>query len=133
MKYDCNKTKDYIHELRRMCASMSNCEICVLYALTWTAEDACSIAGMNDELIERIQKWSDEHPESVKLTKEDRIFVDAFLRGETKGIRRRNGRLYLVNLYGDVEFEIRKDMFLMIGDGEHELLENLAKLELEDA
>ena len=127
MKYDCSKTKDFIHEARRMCKSAKWCKDCPL-----GSSDSCSFDIMENNTPEVVQKWSDEHPEPVTLTPEDRIFVDAFLRGETKGIRRRNGRLYLVNLYGDVEFEIRKDMFRMIGDGEHELLENLAKLEVEE-
>ena len=136
MKYNCNITKDYIHELRRMCASMPNCEICVLYAWTWASEDACSIAGMNDELIERIQKWSDEHPEKPKLTREEHDFLASFMFPDELAIRKGGVTMQLDTKYGsgysNATIPLNKNMFHFIDEDKDWTVEELLKLEVEE-
>lgn len=58
-KYDCNKTLDYIHERKRMCASFLVCiNSCPLAPL-----HSCGFSGTTQEHIAIVQGWSDEHPE----------------------------------------------------------------------
>lgn len=68
MKYDCNKTLDFLHEAKRMCShteySCHDCELrcdhgCVFDNLPSKAD------GVTQESIDWLQKWSDENPEDT--------------------------------------------------------------------
>ena len=64
---DCNKTINFLHELKRLCDSRDGCaanaankERCPMF---WICEDALTrICAEDVEMaIETVQKWSDEH------------------------------------------------------------------------
>lgn len=119
-KYDCEKTRDFIHEWARYETEQSK------------YTDAEHIEPWEPDAIERIQKWSDENPEAPKLTAEERAFVAAFKVKESKRIERRHGKVYVVSMYGSQEFEIWPSLFKFIEEGEHVPLTDLMQLEVED-
>jgi hypothetical protein len=121
-KYDCERTRDFIHEWGRYTTA------CAKYIDT----DPEPIDLWEKDAIERIQKWSDENPEPPKLTAEERAFVAAFKVKESKRIERRHGKVYVVSMYGFQEFEIWPSLFKFIEEGEHVLLTELMKLEVEE-
>ena len=68
---DCNKTTNFLHELKRLCDSRARCEanaakedecpmydFCMLTHSQPYAEDA-------KKTIENLQKWSDKHPKKT--------------------------------------------------------------------
>lgn len=120
MKYDCEKTRDFIHEWGRYTTA------CAKYT------DLEPIEPWEKGAIERIQKWSDENPEPPKITAEERAFVAAFKVKESKRIERRHGKVYVVSIYGAQEFEIWPSLFKFIEEGEHVTLTELMKLEVEE-
>ena len=63
MKYDCNKTMVYFHELKRLCDSYDDygCRWCPLYNQKEQYCEDASLGGKSS--IEKVQKWSDENPE----------------------------------------------------------------------
>lgn len=61
-KYNCNNTLDYEHEFNRMCDTFhcsSDCPLCVL--------PCGAVKNITPEHINRVQAWSDAHPE-ITLT-----------------------------------------------------------------
>ena len=119
-KYDCEKTRDFIHEWAR-------------YTTVATMRtDLKPIEPWEKDAIERIQKWSDENPEPPKLTPEERAFVAAFKVKDSKRIERRHGKVYVVSMYGAQEFEIWPSLFKFIEEGEHVPLTELMQLEVEE-
>lgn len=65
---DCNKTINFLHELKRLCDSRDACEAnkeqCPLFGFcerSITTRDAKEII----KAIEILQKWSDEHPKKT--------------------------------------------------------------------
>lgn len=82
-KYDCEKTRDFIHEWKRYSLSRDGRK---------DVQENTPVNTWDDDAIERIQKWSDEHPEAPKLTPEERAFVAAFKIKESKRIERRHGK-----------------------------------------
>lgn len=69
-KYNCNYTKDYAHEVSRMCKkTYPNCEECPLSQL-----DPCDALAVTAEHIRRVQEWSDAHPEITLTDKQVEIF-----------------------------------------------------------
>ena len=65
---DCNKTINFLHEFKRLCASRDRCvadaankERCPMFGI---CEDALPRICAEDvkTAIETVQKWSDEHP-----------------------------------------------------------------------
>ena len=118
-KYDCEKTRDFIHEWAR-------------YTTVATMRtDLKPIEPWEKDAIERIQKWSDENPEPPKLTPEERAFIAAFKVKDSKRIERRHGKVYVVSMYGAQEFEIWPSLFKFIEEGEHVPLTELMQLEVE--
>ena len=118
-KYDCEKTRDFMHEWVR-------------YTTVATIRtDLDPIEPWEKDAIERIQKWSDENPEPPKLTAEERAFVAAFKVKDSKRIERRHGKVYVVSMYGAQEFEIWPSLFRFIEEGEHVPLTELMQLEVE--
>lgn len=67
-KYNCNNTLDYAHEFNRMCKTFDCCDDCSLCALP------CEEGAITPEHIERVQAWSDAHPEITLTGKEVEIF-----------------------------------------------------------
>lgn len=66
---DCNITKNYIHERKRMCESYS-CFKCPLSSETNGTNKICRVFE-NDypsEAMKIVQKWSDEHPPKTLLS-----------------------------------------------------------------
>lgn len=66
---DCNITKNYIHERKRMCESYS-CFECPLSSKTNGTKKTCRVFEncYPDKAIEIVQKWSNEHPQKTLLT-----------------------------------------------------------------
>lgn len=66
---DCNITKNYIYERKRMCESYS-CFECPLSSKTNGTKKICRVFEncYPDKVIEIVQKWSDEHPQRTLLT-----------------------------------------------------------------
>lgn len=67
---DCNKTIDFMKGLKRMCAGVNykciNCpieytEFCERLIYSYV-EDDFEPEIFQEEIIDKIQKWSDEHP-----------------------------------------------------------------------
>lgn len=119
-KYDCEKTRDFIHEWARYETEQSK------------YTDAEHIEPWEPDAIERIQKWSDANPEAPKITPEDLAFIKAFKIKDSKYIERRHGRLYVISMYGAQEFEIWPSMFPFIEESQHVGFPELLKLEVEE-
>lgn len=66
---DCNITKNYIHERKRMCESCS-CFECPLSSKSNGTKETCRVFEncYPDKAIEIVQKWSNEHPQRTFLT-----------------------------------------------------------------
>ena len=66
---DCNITKNYIHERKRMCESYS-CFECPLSSKTNGTRKTCRVFEncYPDKVMEIVQKWSDEHPPKTLLS-----------------------------------------------------------------
>lgn len=97
-KYDCSKVLDYLHEIARICTVYTKCEGCPLKNIN------CSfVHDITQEHVNIVQKWSDEHPEPPKLTKEERVFLESFKITNGKYIYRDgNGRLWLTKDYEEI-------------------------------
>ena len=63
MKYNCNLTRDCIHEYKRICNYYENCNKCPLYNKKY--ERCYEIETETEIVIDKLQKWSDEHPENT--------------------------------------------------------------------
>lgn len=123
MKYDCTKTLDFSHEYDRLCHSF-DCDECPMHT---RCADASEIT---EEHIAIVQKWSDEHPETLKITREEYAFLQAFKVTADKHIERRHGHLFLVMGYSSME--LWPSMFPFIKEGETWFLGDLLKLEVRD-
>ena len=66
---DCNITKNYIHERKRMCESYG-CFECPLSSKTNGTRKTCRDFEncYPDKVMEIVQKWSDEHQQKTFLT-----------------------------------------------------------------
>jgi hypothetical protein len=69
-KYNCNNTLEYAHEAERMCETFDNCSTCPcpLYGMS------CGHLEITAEHINRVQAWSDAHPEIALTDKQVEIF-----------------------------------------------------------
>lgn len=130
-KYDCTKTIDYVHELKRMCAALRprpsrNCLECPLVDL-----DCLAVKDITEKHIAIVQKWSDEHPEKPKLTKKERAFIDSFAYLEGKSVQNCGDIAYLILDNAD-------HRTIMLAEGMFRFaetrmsLDELAELEVED-
>lgn len=127
MKYDCNKTLDCVHELRRICTVYTKCEGCPLKNI-----DCAFVRDITQEHVNIVQKWSDEHPEPPKIRKEDLAFIKAFKIRDSKYIERHQGHLRVVTMYGSQEFEIWPDMFPFIEEGQNASFIDMLRMEVEE-
>lgn len=118
-KYDCEKTRDFMHEWMRYHKASENDKFPI-------------ITSWEPASIEVLQRWSDEHPEAPKITPEDLAFIKAFKIKDSKYIERRHGRLYVISMYGFQEFEIWPNMFPFIEEGQHVGFPDLLRLEVEE-
>lgn len=71
-KYNCNNTLDYAHEEIRMCRAFDKCGGCDGCPLV--KKSCCGIFDVTPEHINRVQAWSDAHPEITLTDKQVEIF-----------------------------------------------------------
>lgn len=119
-KYDCEKTRDFIHEWGRYTTA------CAKYT------DLEPIEPWEKDAIERIQMWSDANPEAPKIRKEDLAFIKAFKIRDSKYIERHQGHLRVVTMYGSQEFKIWPDMFPFIEEGQNASFIDMLRMEVEE-
>lgn len=130
-KYDCSKILDYEHEQQRLCRSRENC-----YELDG---DNCPLHGLYCNVLPKItqveidilQKWSDEHPESPKLTKKDRMFLECFAIGINRTIVKDSDGNGFYHYDGGYS-KLSDDMFKALEPGTRMTFEELMKLEVEE-
>ena len=128
-KYDCSKTQDCIHEYHRLCDSYpAGCESdCPFIGV----EEICGFDIFeNEDKIALLQKWSNEHPEAPTITKEERVFLEAFKIPDSKIIRRGSVGVFLY--FGSTNIELWGNMFPFIKEGETWSIYDLLKLEVEE-
>lgn len=88
-KYDCTKAKDFLHELKRASEwcrkkSVSECKECEMICenkscfLGFARNLDCIPERQFDYVIQRVQNWSDSHPEKRKLTEDETNILKAF-------------------------------------------------------
>ena len=80
---DCNITKNYIHERKRMCDSYS-CFECPLSSKTNGTGKTCRVFEncYPDKVMEIVQKWSDEHPPKTLLSEFLKSYPNAKLNSD---------------------------------------------------
>lgn len=126
MKYDCNKVLDCKHELKRLCASYVTCSAgCPL------KPSNCELKAIEQEDIDILQKWSDEHPEPPKLTKKDRMFLECFEGVSGRKICKDSDGCAFYNYSGISSF-LSEDMFKALEPSTTMTFEELLKLEVEE-
>lgn len=88
-KYDCTKTKDFMHELKRASEwcrkrSASECKECEMVCrnggcfVSLARDLDCIPEKQFDFAIGKMQKWSDNHPEKRKLTEDETNILKTF-------------------------------------------------------
>ena len=88
-KYDCSKAKDFLHELKRASEwcrkrSVSECKECEMIRrdsscfVSFARNLDCIPENQFDYVIQRVQNWSDSHPEKRELTEDERNILKAF-------------------------------------------------------
>lgn len=113
-KYDCTKTVDFIHE----------------YLRCWEVSGIHNLVD-DDKIIEFIQQWSDEHPEKPTITKDEKVFLEAFRIPHDKHIMRSSG-MGLYFQFGNMRAEIWHAMFPFIEEGESWSVDELKQLKVEE-
>ena len=124
-RYDCSKTQDCIHEYHRLCDSHPvGCESdCPFIGV----EEICGFDIFeNEDAIAVLQKWSDEHPEAPTITKEERVFLEAFKIPHGKIIKRTSAGLFLY--FGWLDIQLWGNLFPFIEEGQTWSIEDLLKL-----
>ena len=115
IKYDCSKVTDYMHEVKRMCNFHDGCGSCPLAKVIFN--DCNSLDQITPKAIELAQKWSDENPEKVRLTKEERILLECLADDDVR-IYRRHTTLCLEDSWDDeCAIYIKNTLFPFIEDG----------------
>ena len=87
-KYDCTKAKDFLHELKRASEwcrkrSVSECKECEMIrrnrsCFLGLARNLDGISERQfDYVIQRVQNWSDSHPEKRELTENETNILKA--------------------------------------------------------
>lgn len=88
-KYDCSKAKDFLHELKRASEwcrkrSVSECKECEMVCgngscfVSLAHNLDCIPERQFDYVIQRAQKWSDNHPEKRELTEDETNILKAY-------------------------------------------------------
>lgn len=88
-KYNCNYTKDYVHEYERMCNISLSCSGCPLLDLNCRV-----VKNITPEHIKRVQAWSDAHPEITLTDKQVEIFKALNLLGFSHIAQDSDGAVY---------------------------------------
>lgn len=80
---DCNITKNYIHERKRMCHKNS-CEVCPLSSFSNGTNKICRVFEncYASKAIDIAQKWSDEHPPKTLLSEFLKSYPNAKLNSD---------------------------------------------------
>jgi hypothetical protein len=127
-RYDCNKTADFAHEVKRMCEQYIGdyCYSCPLRGV------GCGIDHIDGDTIASVQKWSDENPEKPKLTKEEYIFLQGFMHPECKSILRNSKTLLRLKTINNDDIWLNPNMFSFIKLGETWWFTDLLKLEVKE-
>lgn len=137
MKYNCNKTLDYDHEVNRMCKTIptspiGKCPNCPLANI-----GGCTPGnGLTQKTIDIVQKWSDDHPEQPKLTKREYEFLSTFAPCiEGRAIERTVKGLYIVFHHASNDeadgYCINPNLFPFINEGKEWYFDKLLGLEVE--
>lgn len=133
MKYNCNKTLDYDHEVNRMCKTIptspiGKCPNCPLANI-----GGCTPGnGLTQKTIDIVQKWSDEHPEQPKLTRKERDFLDCFYNNLGMAICKTEDNRLLVALSDMWGIRLDNTMFPFIEKGDKWYFDKLLGLEVEE-
>lgn len=88
-KYDCSKTKDFLHELKRASEwcrkrSVNECKKCEMVCGNGSCFASlarnldCIPERQFDYIIQGAQKWSDNHPEKRELTEDETNILKAY-------------------------------------------------------
>lgn len=113
MKYDCTKAKDFLHELTRLTVACNKvkspfpCGGCPLavYDLEFLCLGKTTFASgifsdisenkFND-IVKRLQEWSDTHPERRELTEDEVTILKAMaIMGNKYIVKDKNGKVYV--------------------------------------
>ena len=84
MKIDCNFTENFFKEWDRMCVSCARCEQCEIKEIMKTYQILdCRTLTMKHwkEVINVVQKWSDEHQAETRLEHFKKMFPKAPILG----------------------------------------------------
>lgn len=77
---DCNNTEVFLKEWRRMCDSLQRtCQQCYLYEIVDTGSCHTAMRTMPNQVIEIVQKWSNEHPKKTRQSEFLKMFPNARL------------------------------------------------------
>lgn len=109
-----------------MCDSYNECyDGCPLFGRF------CNPKNLEQEDIDIIQKWSDEHPKAPKLTKKDRMFLECFGGGGSRMINKDNeGNVFYY--YEGVSSMLAPDMFKSLEPKQGMTFVELLELEVEE-
>lgn len=91
--FDCTKTTDFYHEIRRMCKTYPECyndeqkEYCPLCDFFDNNDDECGVTNIADinkktflKIMATVQQWSDSHPATeTELIKQGKVSVSDYL------------------------------------------------------
>lgn len=101
---DCNKTINFLHELKRLCDSRDECvanaankEDCPMFGACGFTYSKICVEDVK-EAIKNLQKWSDEHPRKTYAQDFADKFSDASKIGGTPIVCRRE-------VYGGIKCE----------------------------
>jgi len=84
MKMDCNITENFFKELERMCESHRICEQCEIKEVMETHQMLdCKTLTLEhwEEVVNVVQKWSDEHQSETRLEHFKKMFPKAPILG----------------------------------------------------
>lgn len=128
-KRDCSKILDYIHERDRMCQINKFCDNCPFHVLL-----SCDVGIATQEAIDILQKWSDEHPQIMKLSKKEHEFLKTFLISRDKAIIRGKliNDLYVHDSRHNTYSAIDPTMFSFIREEEQMTFDELLSLRVKD-
>ena len=63
----------FLREKHRMCKTHENCDDCILYGICSGDE----IVGIEQEVVEIVEEWSNEHPVKTRQSEFLKLFPDA--------------------------------------------------------
>lgn len=59
----------FLNEQRRMCYSFNLCIDCPLYYITCDARPECRCAEENEDIVHKVERWSNDHPVKTRANK----------------------------------------------------------------